>query len=117
MKWRNRPRSNAKPSGKFCFFSPLSSISLQDNIRKYIAELPEYANSITLRHLKDGILTGSHIRYPDTKLTPFSTESFDGNNAWLRSIDFVRNNDNQITGFRVRSAYLTKGIWFEKLKE
>ena len=91
----------------------LSKKELSAFIGNYYSD--ELKTIYTLK-IKNDVLIGEHLRYPDTKLTPSTQNEFNGSNAWLRNVKFERTKENQITGFRLSPGYIKNGVWFEKIK-
>ena len=64
--------------------------------------------------LKDERLVAQHRRHEDMALAPTKTDEFSGDTWFFRDIQFVRDDNNQITGCRVSSGRV-RNLHFDKM--
>ena len=91
-------------------YSPASG-ELKDYEGKYFCD--ELETQYTLIIDKDK-LTAKHWRNEDTKLTAVSPGCFEGNQSWFQTIDFIRDNYNNILGFNLTSGR-ARNLFFRKM--
>ena len=64
--------------------------------------------------VKDGKLIARHSRLSDIEFKPVKDDLFSGNRWFFSKVEFVRNDNDQISGLRVSSGRV-RNLWFEKL--
>jgi hypothetical protein len=64
---------------------------------------------------RNGKLVLTHTRLSDVELTETGKDKFAGNIEFAFEIEFVRNKDNAVTGFKV-SNFGAKNVRFDKVK-
>ena len=79
----------------------IKSVALNDFVGTYYS--PELETSYTIV-LKDDTLTANHIRHEPVLLTPVGKDAFSTNSWFMSRIEFVRDDNAQITGLKVSSG-------------
>ena len=74
---------------------------------------PELGTSYTMV-LKDGRLVAQHRRHDDISLTELDGDLFTGNRWFFQTVQFTRDNEKRITGFRLTSGRV-RNLRFDKL--
>ena len=80
---------------------PVSAAQLTQFAGDYYS--PELGTSYTLV-LKDGKLMAQHRRHDDITLTELEGDLFSGNRWFFQTVQFTRDNEKRITGFRLTSG-------------
>jgi len=88
----------------------LDSTALTEYIGSYYSD--ELGTVYTLI-LKDGKLVAQHRRHDDIALAPTGTDQFSGNAWWFSKINFVRDKENRIVGFKLTGGRV-KNLTFDK---
>lgn len=88
----------------------LKSIDLNSFTGTYFS--PELQTSYTIT-LKEDKLTATHIRHDPTELTIVAKDLFNSNAWFMSKIEFIRDTDAKITGFKVSSGRV-KNVRFLK---
>ena len=73
---------------------------------------PELGTSYTLV-VKDGKLVAQHRRHDDITLTELEGDLFSGNRWFFQTVQFTRNSEKRITGFRLTSGRV-RNLRFER---
>ncbi len=73
---------------------------------------PELGTSYTMV-LKDGKLVAQHRRHDDISLTELDGDLFSGNRWFFQTLQFTRDNEKRITGFRLTSGRV-RNLRFDK---
>ncbi|MEP2669298.1 MAG: serine hydrolase domain-containing protein [Cyclobacteriaceae bacterium] len=64
--------------------------------------------------IKDDRLIMEHMRIPDITLTPIMTNRFSGSTYFMGYVEFTRNGENQVTGFKVSNGRV-RNLTFQKV--
>lgn len=65
--------------------------------------------------IRDEKLIAVHRRHSDIELIPVIQDRFSGNQWWFRTIEFVRDGDEVVSGFRLTGGRV-RNLWFEKYR-
>jgi len=64
-------------------------------------------------HVQENELIASHRRHSDIELTPIIQNRFSGNQWWFRTVEFVRDDNDIVEGFRLTGGRV-RNVWFDK---
>ncbi len=90
--------------------SPATAAQLTQFAGEYYS--PELGTSYTLV-LKDGKLVAQHRRHDDIPLTELDGDLFSGNRWFFQTVQFTRDSEKRITGFRLTSGRV-RNLRFDK---
>ena len=88
-----------------------SAVNLQEYSGRFYSE--ELSTEYIFQ-IQEGKLIARHIRLSDIKLTPTRKDMFSGDAWFFSQIEFIRGNDNRITGCQVSSGRV-QNLKFEKI--
>ena len=92
------------------YYLDTSRLSLKEFEGLYYSE--EIGIVYTLKIRNDDLII-EHPRLPEIKLSPISNNLFLGNKFWFKHVEFERDSNKNITGFKV-SCERVRNLYFEK---
>lgn len=107
------PTSCPKPKEEVEAPEPASDVPCED-LPSYTGTYfsDELGTAYTLA-IEDGKLVAQHQRHNDITLTPSAADRFSGNAWWFGQIHFIRDDSEQVTGFRLTGGRV-RNLWFGK---
>jgi hypothetical protein len=105
-------RGSQSQSAKRLNASPATATQLIQFAGDYYS--PELGTTYTLV-VKDGKLVAQHRRNDDISLTELNGDLFAGNRWFFQTVQFARDNEKRITGFRLSSGR-ARNLRFDKHK-